>query len=170
MTQEAKVYASDPQIEGMKNLQEGFKKNDIKLIMRELNDTKLNLMGDKLFQTYKDDLLRNVYLNALKHLCKPYKKVKLAFLGEKLNLNLIEIRSLLSELILENEIVGQIDQVNGLVELSAAEAQAAQKHRAIKNWGDILLDVHGKLRTSVKDNSSRDMWGMRGGGFGAFDF
>jgi COP9 signalosome complex subunit 2 len=49
MTQEAKVYASDPQIEGMKNLQEGFKKNDIKLIMRELNDTKLNLMGDKLF-------------------------------------------------------------------------------------------------------------------------
>ena len=65
----------------MKNLQEGFKKSDIKIIMQVLNDKNLNLMGDKLFLTYKDDLLRNVYLNALKQLCKPYKKVKLAFLA-----------------------------------------------------------------------------------------
>ena len=63
-------------------------------------------MGDKLFLTYKDDLLRNVYLSALESKCKPYKTVKLAFLAKELNLSLIEVRSLLSELILENKIVG----------------------------------------------------------------
>lgn len=93
--------------------------------MEVLNDMKINLMADPLFILYKDDLLRNVYLNALESLCKPYKTVKLAFLATKLSLDILEIRSLLSELILEEKIMGQIDQVNGIIELSAKEAKDA---------------------------------------------
>jgi COP9 signalosome complex subunit 2 len=116
----------------MSNLKDGFAQNNIKDIMEVLNDKKLNLMADPLFTMYKDDLLRNVYLNALESLCKPYKTVKLAFLSARLNLDIVEIRSLLSELILEEKIMGKIDQVNGMVELSAKEAADAQKHRAIQ--------------------------------------
>ena len=105
-TQEAKVFAQDPAIVAMSNLKEGFAQNNIKDIMEVLNDKKLNLMADPLFTMYKDDLLRNVYLNALESLCKPYKTVKLTFLSTRLNLDIVEIRSLLSELILEEKIMG----------------------------------------------------------------
>ena len=66
-----------------------------------------------------------MYLNALEAICRPYKSVKLTFLAQKLNLDEMEIRSLLSELILEEKVKGQIDQVNGIIELSAKEAKDA---------------------------------------------
>jgi len=53
-----------------------------------------------------DDLLRSVRLKALESICKPYVKVKLQFLAEELNVDISEIRSLLSELILEEKIKG----------------------------------------------------------------
>ena len=53
-----------------------------------------------------------------------------------------EIRSLLSELILEDRLEGQIDQLNGFLELKAREGQTAHKHRAMTVWGDKLLDIH----------------------------
>ena len=39
----------------------------------------------------------------------------------KMNVDVSEIRSLLSELILEDQMEGQIDQLNGLLELRARE-------------------------------------------------
>ena len=38
-----------------------------------------------------------------------------------MDVDIVEIRSLLAELILEEEIQGQIDQVNGVLELNSSE-------------------------------------------------
>jgi hypothetical protein len=61
----------------------------------------------------------------------PYKSVRLAYLASELQVSETMIRSLLSELILEDRITGQIDQVKGMVELSAAEQKANEKYRNI---------------------------------------
>lgn len=45
-TQEAKIFASDPEIIGMTNLKTGFNNNDIKSIQEVINDKKLNLLAD----------------------------------------------------------------------------------------------------------------------------
>lgn len=86
-----------------------------------LKDKDLNLLSDPFINSYLDDLLRSVRLKALEAMCKPYKTVKLNFLATNLNVSVDEIRSLLSELILEEKLEGQIDQVNGFLELRAAE-------------------------------------------------
>ena len=67
----------------------------------------------------------------------------------KMDVDVLEIRSLLSELILEDRIEGQIDQLSGILELRAREGQAAQKHRAMQVWGEKLLDVHKQLMKKV---------------------
>lgn len=64
-TQEAKIFASDPEIVGMTVLKEGFLRNDIQTIQKVLNDTQINLLSDPFIATYLDDLLRSVRLNAL---------------------------------------------------------------------------------------------------------
>jgi len=120
-TLEAKVYATDPMIIAMSDLKKAAAANDIKDLVRVMSDKNVNLLGDPLFRQYKDDLLRNSYLHALVSLCMPYKSVRLAYLASELQVSEQEIRSLLSELILEDRITGQIDQVKGMVELSATE-------------------------------------------------
>jgi len=42
----------------MAKLREGCHKSDINMINQVFNDANLNLMGDPLFRSYKDDLLR----------------------------------------------------------------------------------------------------------------
>lgn len=93
----------------MTDLKRGFETNDIKMILSILGDKKVNLLSDSLIALYLDVLLRSVRLKALVAICKPYKAVKLEFLCQKVNVDLNEIRSLLSELILEELIKGQID-------------------------------------------------------------
>ena len=108
-TREAKIYNQDPEIIGMTNLKHGFETNNIDQIQKILADKSINLLSDPFIATYLDDLLRTVRLNALQSVCAPYKTVKLDFLAAKMNVSIEEIRSLLSELILEEKIEAQID-------------------------------------------------------------
>ena len=108
-TKEATIYKDDPSIVAMTNLKIGIEKNEIQAIMEVLSNREVNLLGDPFFVLYKDAMLRNVYLKALEALCRPYKKVKLVYLQQELGVSEVEIRELLSELILEERIVGQID-------------------------------------------------------------
>ena len=108
-TREAKIYNQDPEIVGMTNLKHGFETNNIDQIQKILADKNINLLSDPFIATYLDDLLRTVRLNALQSVCAPYKTVKLDFLAAKMNVSIEEIRSLLSELILEEKIEAQID-------------------------------------------------------------
>ena len=93
----------------MTKLKEGFERNDISLIQEVLSDQKVNLLSDPFIEQYLGDLLRSVRLKATEAIVKPYKAVKLDFLAEQLNVQLVEVRSLLAELILEERIKGQID-------------------------------------------------------------
>lgn len=120
-TQEAKIFASDTEIIAMTTLKTGFNANDINSIQNVLNDKKVNLLGDTFIAQYLDELLRSVRLNAVAAICKPYKTVKLSFLARKMNVPVPEIRGLLSELILEEKLEGQIDQLKEVLELRSAE-------------------------------------------------
>ena len=143
----------------MANLKSAIEKNDIKTIQRILADKNLDLLGDPFIATYLDDLLRSVRLSALTSLVAPYKAVKLDFLAMKMNVDVQEIRSLLSELILEEKIEGQIDQLNGVLELSSSDTIVANKHRAMSDWGNKLLEVHKALLKKVNDRSSEGRFG-----------
>ena len=138
----------------MTQLKNGVEADNVDQIQKVLADKSINLLGDPFIATYLDDLMRSVRLKALMAVCKPYKTVKLDFLAMKMNVDVIEIRSLLSELILEDRMEGQIDQLGGLLELRAREGQAAQKHRAMHVWGEKLLDVHKQLMKKVSQKSS----------------
>ena len=90
----------------MGQLKNAIEKNDIKTVQRIVADKELDLLGDPFIALYLEDLLRTVRLTALVSLVAPYKTVKLDFLARKMNVDVQHIRSLLSELILEERIEG----------------------------------------------------------------
>jgi len=69
-----------------------------------------NLKADAFINKIMDDFQRNVRLNALKNIIKPYRTVELGFLAKQLEVTVQEVKTLLVELILENKIQGKIDQ------------------------------------------------------------
>lgn len=91
------------------NLRNAFENNDINQIQEILADKNSHILDDPFINQYLDDLLRNIRLNVLVAKVKPYKSVSLDFLAQQLNVSRDDIRSLLSELILEEKIKGEID-------------------------------------------------------------
>jgi COP9 signalosome complex subunit 2 len=76
---------------------------------------------------------------------KPYKSVSLEFLANQLNVSREDIRSLLSELILEEKVKGEIDQLNGFLELETGEMRGSKRHVAMTNWAQALASLHSQL-------------------------
>ena len=75
--------------------------------------------------------------------------VRLAYLAEKMEVDIAEIRSLLSELILEDLVPGQMDAIAGNLIMSAVEEKNGHKHRVMEHWGSTLLNIHEKLTDQI---------------------
>lgn len=43
--------------------------------------------------------------------------------------------------------------MRGVLDLSASELKVSAKHRALQQWGQVLLQVHGKLIRRVSDST-----------------
>lgn len=79
------------------------------------------------------------------HKVAPYRTVKLDFLAKELNISLPEVRQLLSELILEKRIDGQIDQLSGFLEMNQPDSKDT-RYQAMDDWASALINIHRQLQ------------------------
>lgn len=99
-------------------MRSAFENNDIKSIQSILKDKNNEIFRDQEFSQYLDDLLRNIRLKVLQKKVEPYRQVSLEFLAKEINIEVRDVRQLLSELILEERIDGSINQLSGFLELN----------------------------------------------------
>lgn len=111
---------------------------------------------------YLEDLMRSIRLKVIVSRIKPYKTVQLDHLAKQLNVNREDICGLLSELILEEEIKGEIDQLNGYLILSGeAKSQGqASRHQELRRWASTLTSVHGQLMRKLNMEQKGGAHGM----------
>ena len=74
----------------------------------------------------------------------PYKSVKLEWLAKECNTTVRDVKQLISELIIDGKIDGQIDQISGYLELNEEDTHL-QKHTALSQWADTLHGIHTTL-------------------------
>eukprot|EP00730_Choanoeca_flexa_P017506 TRINITY_DN8442_c0_g1_i5.p2 TRINITY_DN8442_c0_g1~~TRINITY_DN8442_c0_g1_i5.p2 ORF type:complete len:138 (+),score=27.93 TRINITY_DN8442_c0_g1_i5:337-750(+) len=84
------------------------------------------------------DLLNNIRTQILVQMLKPYTRVRLAYLADRLNIEQDEVESLLIKCILNKQIHGRLDQIQGLVVLE--QAQDMQRFDSLKQW-TAQLDI-----------------------------
>merc|ERR1719379_2286573 len=100
-SREAKVYQDDPEISAMANLRTAYEQNDIQTIDQLLTNPSYRILSDAFIRTYLQDLLRNIRLQVLQNIIRPYRCVSLQFLAKEINVDNEEVVSLLVQLILD---------------------------------------------------------------------
>jgi len=144
-SREAKVYQDDPEISAMANLRTAYEQNDIQSIDRLLTNPEYKILSDAFIRTYLQDLLRNIRLQVLQNIIKPYRRVSLQFLSKEINVPGEEVISLLVQLILDEKIVARIDGTEGFLHVNAESTETAKKFANIQKWVDSFERIHQGL-------------------------
>merc|ERR1712190_92672 len=147
-SREAKVYQDDPEISAMANLRTAYEQNDIQTIDKLLTNPSFKILSDAFIRTYLQDLLRNIRLQVLQNIIKPYRCVSLQFLAKEINVANDEVLSLLVQLTLDEKINAKIDGIEGFLHVNAESTEEAKKFQNIQKWVDSLERIHNGLQAS----------------------
>mmetsp|Transcript_6044 Transcript_6044/g.12312 ORF Transcript_6044/g.12312 Transcript_6044/m.12312 type:complete len:437 (-) Transcript_6044:212-1522(-) len=146
--QEAKPYKSDPEILAMTNLVSAYQRNQIGEFERILKSNRRTIMDDPFIRNYIEDLLKNIRTQVLLKLIRPYTRIRIPFISQELNIPEKDVEALLVSLILDNRVLGHIDQVNQLLELGD-KAKGTKKYLAVSKWNSQLQSLHQTVVNKV---------------------
>jgi len=149
-SQEAKPYKNDPDILAITNLVSSYQNNDINEFETILKRNK-NLMNDTFIREHIEDLLCNIRTQVLIKLIKPYTKIHIPFIAQELNIDENEVENLLVICILDNSIVGRIDQVNQVLELENYQRgeKASSRYNALQKWSEQLTNIQYSIASKI---------------------
>ena len=82
--------------------------------------------------------------------------MSLDHLASQLSLSKEDICGLLSELILEEKIHGQIDQLNGFLEITKKAGETVNRHSELRRWAASLSQVNSQLLKKLQTNAISD--------------
>ena len=139
-SQETKPYKNDPEILAMTNLVSSYQNNDINEFETILKTNRRNIMEDPFIREHIEDLLRNIRTQVLIKLINPYTRIQIPFISKELNIEPAEVENLLVSCILDNAIMGRIDQVNQVLELKRESTCA--RYNALDKWTQQLSNLH----------------------------
>merc|ERR1712007_387897 len=92
------------------------------------------ILSDTFIKTYLQDLLRNIRLQVLQNIIKPYRCVSLAFLAKEINVPSEEVISLLVQLILDEKITARIDGTEVFLHINSGSSDTSKKFSNIQRW------------------------------------
>merc|ERR1712083_49521 len=127
------------------SLRTAYENNDIQTIDRLLTDPSYRILSDSFIRTHLQDLLRNIRLQVLQNIIKPYRCVSLTFLAKEINVPSEEVISLLVQLILDEKIAARIDGTEGFLHVNAGSSDVANKFANIQKWVDAFERIHHGL-------------------------
>ncbi|CAF1455219.1 unnamed protein product, partial [Rotaria sordida] len=131
-SQEAKPYKDNPDIQAMTNLISAYQNNNIKEFEIILSKNHKTIMNDPFIREHIEILLRSIRMKVLIKLIKPYTKIRIQFIAQELNIDINEVINLLISCILDQTILGKIDQVNHVLELDQQQnIQDLHRYQAI---------------------------------------
>ncbi|CAE7776474.1 csn2 [Symbiodinium sp. CCMP2456] len=148
-SREAKVYQDDPEISAMASLRTAYEQNDIGTIDQLLTNPSYRILSDTFIRTYLQDLLRNIRLQVLQNIIKPYRCVSLDFLAKEINVANEEVVSLLVQLILDEKIAARIDGIEGFLQVSSGRGEKAKQFTGLQKWVDSFERIHSSLHTKL---------------------
>lgn len=115
-SQEARPYRDDPEIVAMTNLVQAFHSNEIQAFEKILRENQGRIMEDEFVREHVEDLLRTIRRQVLRRVIQPYTRISLQAISKELNdIPLADVESLLVGLILDGNLEGEIDQVDGVL-------------------------------------------------------
>jgi len=144
-SREAKVYQDDPEISAMASLRNAYENNDITTIDQLLTNPSYRILSDAFIRSYLQDLLRNIRLQVLQNIIKPYRCISLDFLAKEINVPNEDVISLLVQLILDEKIFARIDGTEGFLHINSGSSDESKKFNNLQKWVDSFERIHNGL-------------------------
>jgi COP9 signalosome complex subunit 2 len=147
-TNEAQSYQKDPEIVAMTELINACTHNDIKQFDRVLKDKKnsRSILEDPFLYSYLEPLIRKVRCQVLLVMVKPYTIVRLAHIARQLMVSEDDAESLCVAMILDGQLHGRIDQLNGVVRLAAKATVGASTKQKTAAQPQQTQQAEGAVR------------------------
>mmetsp|Transcript_31249 Transcript_31249/g.81926 ORF Transcript_31249/g.81926 Transcript_31249/m.81926 type:complete len:446 (+) Transcript_31249:229-1566(+) len=146
--QEAGPYRDHPECAAMTSLVVAYQANKIYDFEKILRRNRKTLLDDPYMQEYIADLRTNIRTEFLINLIKPYTRVRIPFMADKLHIEADEVEHLLKICILDGTIRGRIDQVQQLLVLTKSAA-GEQRYEAIDKWSSQLSNLMKSVSTKL---------------------
>eukprot|EP01006_Ploeotia_vitrea_P024941 TRINITY_DN57745_c0_g1_i2.p1 TRINITY_DN57745_c0_g1~~TRINITY_DN57745_c0_g1_i2.p1 ORF type:complete len:307 (+),score=174.79 TRINITY_DN57745_c0_g1_i2:725-1645(+) len=156
---EAKVYQSDADIQSIGLLRTAYEKCDVDGFQRALRLVTDD--GDAFVARHLSSMVADFHARAIVKIITSYRRVRIQFLAEQLDIKPSEVETMLVRLIVEGKVQGRIDQVRGLLDLSASQNADAAKYSAIHSWSRALDSLTSKM-PSANPPSTSGAGGARG--------
>jgi len=142
-TPQAKVYEKEPGIAAIASLRKAYERSDVEGFIASSQE--IEKSADPFLLKHLGSMIRDFQGKAIVQLCKPYRRVRLDHIARSLKITAEQVETLLIQLILDGELGGVIDQVKGLLDLTARTGGGAKKYAAIDVWAHNLLRVTEQL-------------------------
>lgn len=146
-SQEVKPYKNDPEIQAMTNLITPYQNNNMKQFEKIFQENKNLLMSDPFIGEHISELLKNVRIQVLLILIKSYRKIKLSFISQELNITDEDSENLIVSCILDGLIQGRIDQINQLLIITSEQSSKDKQYEAIANLAFQIDKINKTITT-----------------------
>jgi len=140
---EAKVYQNDKDIDAISQLRTAYEKCDVKGFSRALQE--INKAKDAFIAKHLHSMISDFQARSIISLIKSYRRIKIEHLAQQLNEDPIRIEEILVQLILDGSILGRIDQVRGILDLTQRSGGGAKKYSALDVWANSLSTLTNNL-------------------------
>lgn len=101
--------------------------------------------GDPFVAKHLHVMVKDFHGRAIVQLIKSYRRVRLDFLADALAISQAEVEALLVQLVFDGKVVGRIDQVSGVLDLSQSGAGGGAKYKAIHGFVTAIADLRRNL-------------------------
>jgi len=136
----------------MTNLVTAYQQKDIPLFSKILQRDAKDILSDPFIRTYIDTILRSIRNQVIIAVIRPYKRIELSFLAQKVGVTDDEVEELLGLLILDRKLGrnGKIDRVRKLLvfEDVLGEEDVIDRFDVLEKWAKSVDDMWGKVVNS----------------------
>ncbi|POY74004.1 hypothetical protein BMF94_2815 [Rhodotorula taiwanensis] len=144
-SQETKPYKSDREIAAMQALVQAYQDRNVHEAEKILRTNRETIMDDPFIRGYIDDVLRSLRTQWILEIIKPYTRIEIAYLARQLGIPDAQVEEIVVALILDEKILGRIDQTTGRLELDRHTAVETRRYQALDRWTSQLTSLHSQL-------------------------
>jgi COP9 signalosome complex subunit 2 len=140
---EAAVFQKDEPMQPVINLRRAYERRDVNSFTKALGE--FQQTADDWILSHMDSMIADFHKQYILKFVKPYRRLRVAFLANALQITEDVCESYLVQLVLDGLIHAKIDQVNGLLDLTQRTGGGDKKYQALEGWATRLESMGRNL-------------------------
>jgi len=142
-SREAAVFQNDKALQAVSALRKAYEKKDVTGFTDSLASFKK--VADEWVMNHMGSMITDFHKQYIMKFVKPYRRLRIAYLAKALRIEAKQCEDYLVQLVLDGEIQGRIDQVEGLLDLSQRTQGGSKKYQMLETWCGTLESLTNSL-------------------------